>query len=111
MKKKENLLLALENSLGNISEACKASNISRVTFYEWLKTDQDFASAVEDINELCLDKAESKLHYLIDQGHITAIIFYLKNKGKSRGYSAENDTQPPHHTQPPQKIEISILPN
>ena len=34
-----------------------------------------------------LDTSENKLLELIKQGNITAIIFHLKTKGRSRGYN------------------------
>lgn len=40
----------------------------------------------EEVEYSTLDFAESKLLQLLDMGDKTAIIFYLKCKGKSRGY-------------------------
>lgn len=40
----------------------------------------------EEVEFSTLDFAESKLLQLLDAGDKTAIIFYLKCKGKSRGY-------------------------
>ena len=39
-----------------------------------------------DQKEAILDFAESKLKQEINDGNITAIIFFLKTKGKIRGY-------------------------
>jgi len=48
--KKEKLLKALEETQGLIYHACKkAGNISRSTYYRYLKEDEEFAKAVEDI--------------------------------------------------------------
>lgn len=83
---KKALLDALEKSLGIVTTACKSAGVGRVTFYEWMKKDPDFAAAVEDIGEVTLDFAESALLMNIRQGDTTAIIFYLKTKGRGRGY-------------------------
>ena len=84
--KKEELLKALEKSLGVVTTACKMARVGRTTFYEWLEKDSDFKKVVDDIKNVALDYAESKLYELIKDGNVTATIFYLKTKGKKRGY-------------------------
>ncbi len=93
------LIEALKLSLGNVSAACEAVGISRVTYYEYLKS-EDFKTEVDSIEEGNLDFAESKLRELMngvmlidaeggvyqDRPNPTAIIFFLKTKGKKRGY-------------------------
>ena len=80
-----NVIEALEKSLGVVSIACKAAGVSRTQFYEWMKV-AEFKRRVDDIKEITLDFAESKLHKLIDGGNVGATIFYLKTRGKKRGY-------------------------
>ena len=84
---KKIFLELFENSMGNISFACKGSNISRQTYYNWVDNDQDFADQVSNVNESLLDFAESKLAERIKSGHTAELIFFLKTKGKKRGYS------------------------
>ena len=84
--KKETLLKSLEQSLGVVTVACKKANIPRSTYYKWLKEDSDFAEQVRDIENVALDFAESQLHKQIQENSTSATIFYLKTKGKSRGY-------------------------
>jgi len=83
---KKALLEALEKSLGVVTSACKTVGVGRTTFYQWLKDDEEFAEAVRDIENIALDFAESQLHQQISGGNSTATIFYLKTKGKKRGY-------------------------
>jgi hypothetical protein len=83
---KKALLDALEKSLGVVTTACKTSNVGRTTYYDWLKTDDDFKQQVESIQDIALDFAESQLHKQIGDGSTAATIFYLKTKGKNRGY-------------------------
>ncbi len=83
---KKALLDALEKSLGIVTTACKIVGVNRTTFYQYLKDDPDFAQAVKDIEEVTLDFAESQLHKQIKDGNTPATIFYLKTKGKRRGF-------------------------
>src|SRR5262245_1446015 len=83
---KKAMLRALEKSLGVVCSACNAVGIARKTHYEWMKKDLKYASAVDGVTDIGLDFAESALLKAIKTGNVTAIIFYLKTKGKKRGY-------------------------
>ena len=83
---KKALLAALEKSLGVVTTACKSAELSRETFYKYYNNDPQFKESVDSIGEMAIDFAESKLHKLIQDENPTAIIFYLKTKGKKRGY-------------------------
>lgn len=83
---KKALVEALEKSLGVVSTACKAAGISRDTHYRWLKEDPEYKAQVEELSEVAVDFAESHLHKLIKDGNPAATIFFLKTKGKNRGY-------------------------
>lgn len=109
---KKALLKAFRKSMGNVSEACKMAGVNRATYYRYYNEDPSFKGAVHDIAEANLDFAESQLkklmqgvelpdtEYFMYKGKVivqpvikkyvpdkTAIIFYLKTKGKKRGYS------------------------
>jgi hypothetical protein len=85
-EKKEHFLEAFEQAAGNVSVACKKVLISRETYYRYLKEDPEFKQKCEEINESLLDMAETMLLKQIKNDNTTSIIFYLKTKGKSRGY-------------------------
>ena len=90
--KKEKLLKALQETQGLIYHACKkAGNISRSTYYRYMKEDKEFAQAVEDIKEAQIDYVEGELIKNISRGKETSIIFYLKSKAKDRGYAEKLD--------------------
>lgn len=93
---KKRALQALEKNLGNISKACKEAKISRKQFYEWAK-EEEFKEQIKEAGEVALDFVEdqaierikgiknAKGNYIVHPSD-TMIIFYLKTKGKSRGY-------------------------
>lgn len=83
---KKAVIEALEKSLGVVTTACKSAGVGRTQFYEWLKNDEEFKRKVEDVENIALDFAESQLHKQISEGSTPATIFFLKTKGKSRGY-------------------------
>ncbi|MDA1120853.1 MAG: hypothetical protein O2887_10265 [Bacteroidetes bacterium] len=99
---KKVLLDALEASLGVVTTACRKVNLSRGIFYVYYNSDDDFKKAVDDLANVALDFAESQLHKQIQEGVPASTIFYLKTKGKRRGYieKTEQDINI-HH---PQKI-------
>lgn len=86
MKSKEDFLEKHQLSFGNISISCEASGISRQTYYNWYKDDPSFRRRVMDIEERNLDLAEMKLLNAIREGKTAELLFYLKTKGKKRGY-------------------------
>lgn len=83
---KKAMLEALEKSLGIVTTACKIVGIDRGTHYNWLKDDEDYRDAVNGIEDIAIDFAESNLHKLIQSGDTASTIFFLKTKGKKRGY-------------------------
>lgn len=105
-KDKEAFLSILQKKNYNVSKACKAFGIDRGRYYVWLK-EKWFAQAIEYLHEEDLDDSEETLRLLRkgvpkkdDKGNITgwiikpeitATIFHLKTKGKSRGYVERNE--------------------
>ena len=85
-KKKKIFLDALQRAAGNIHLSCKAVPVARSTVYKWLAEDEKFKTSVNDIQEELIDLAESMLLKNIKEGKTAEIIFYLKTKGKDRGY-------------------------
>lgn len=83
---KKAMLEALERSLGIVTTAAKTAGIDRSTHYKWMASDPEYKEAVDSIADMALDFAESQLHQQIKDKDTTATIFYLKCKGKKRGY-------------------------
>ena len=91
--KKKAMLTALEQSLGVVTTACKKADIPRSTFYQWYGSDEKFKIEVDAIADITIDFAESQLLSQIKGGNTTATIFYLKTKGKSRGYVEKQEIE------------------
>jgi hypothetical protein len=85
--KKKKMIVSLESSLGVVTLACKKAGVSRTQHYFWLSNDEEYKRAVDDISEISVDFVESKLYENIKTGDTTSIIFFLKTKGRKRGYS------------------------
>jgi len=107
--RKNAVIAALEKSMGVMTTASTMSGVNRQLIYKWIREDPEFALRVEDVQNVAIDYAESKLFKLIEAENPTAIIFYLKCRAKDRGYvdRAELDVR----GQIDQKIEIEIVNN
>jgi hypothetical protein len=92
---KKAMIAALEKALGIVTTACKIVGIARQTHYEWMREDEDYAAACRSIDDLVLDFAESQLHKQIGNGEVSSTIFYLKTKGKKRGYVERQEISGP----------------
>lgn len=109
--RKKIFLEALEKTLGVVSTASEKVGQDRSVHYRWMQSDPKYKKAVEEIENKALDFAESKLFELISGAKVkedkvfcqdgkiitqpiikqfapdtAATIFYLKTKGKNRGY-------------------------
>lgn len=102
---KKKVVDALEKSLGVVTTACKIAEVSRTQFYQWLKDDEDFAKKVLEIENVTLDFVESQLHKQIKENSTAATIFFLKTKGKKRGYIERQEID---HTTQGEAIGSSI---
>lgn len=90
---KKALIEAMQKNLGVVSAACRAVGIDRSTFYLYVKTDPVFAESVKDVEDIALDFVESKAYEQIKEGNTSMIIFYLKTKGRRRGYIERQEVE------------------
>ncbi|MBT7350802.1 hypothetical protein HN803_08570 [candidate division WWE3 bacterium] len=77
----------------NVSATCSAIGISRQTFYKARKDDSNFRQELKDVEESIIDNVESKLLSKINDGDTTCMIFFLKTKGKDRGYIERQEVE------------------
>lgn len=97
--KKKLFLEAYESKDGNVSSACKVAEIARCTYYRWIDEDPEFKQAAEDAWEAVIDRVETNLMDNIQSKDTTAQIFFLKTKGRNRGWVEKQDIT--------QKIEVT----
>jgi len=90
---KKAMIQAMEKSLGIVTTACRNVGISRDTHYRWMRDDEAYKNEIDSIEGMALDLAESKLHEEILGGNTAAIIFFLKTKGKRRGYVEKQEVE------------------
>lgn len=109
---KKEIINALGDCYGIVKDACRKCNVPRSTYYHWLKEDEEFKKEVDDTQEEAIDFVEGQLFQKIkgvqikkgetDDGEDiiydlppsdTAIIFYLKTKGKKRGYVEKQEIE------------------
>lgn len=99
-QKKQKFINELKANGGIIYVSCANTGISRQTYYRWKETDEEFAEMVAEVMEAQIDHVESRLMELINSGDTSATIFYLKTKGRGRGWSDK-----PQPSGPPDTVE------
>ena len=86
-KRKKAMIEALRKNKGLVSYASEACGVGRSTHYGWLKNDPQYVKDVDNIQDFVLDKIEDASIKMIEEGKTPAMnIFYLKCKGKKRGF-------------------------
>lgn len=75
-----------EKKAGNLASTASALNIDRTTLWKMRKDNPELEEKLKAVDEGLIDFVESKLLKAINEDNITSIIFYLKTKGKNRGY-------------------------
>ena len=86
---------ALEATGGIKSLAAAQLRCAPNTLKGYLDRHPSLASALEEIKDANLDIAEAELLKQIHAGNMTAIIFYLKTKGRERGYAERRELTGP----------------
>ena len=76
---KERMLKALEASLGIVTTALKTTDLSRTNYYKWLKEDEVFAQAVNDVELIAKDFVLSKFYECIKDKVPSVVIHGAKN--------------------------------
>jgi hypothetical protein len=81
------IVKALEANGGFISPTAKALNVTYHAIYDRIQRSDSLKQSLEEIRESQLDMAESALLTKINiEKDLGAICFFLKCKGKKRGY-------------------------
>ena len=82
---------ALKAGGGLYTSAARKLGCSGQTISNYIKRSPKLQKFEREIVDENLDLAESQLLAAIKEGHISAIIFYLKTKGKHRGYTERHE--------------------
>jgi len=83
---KKLFLQELGRCYGVIQDACDAVNINVITYERWCKEDEDFAKKANDIINTQVVFVEGKLFKKVKEESLDGIKFFLKCKGKHRGW-------------------------
>ncbi len=87
---------ALRNSGGIYTGAAQQLNCVTSTITNYVNRSPKLQALLAELEEQHLDLAETKLIRLMLDGDKTAIIFYLKTKGKGRGYTERAEVTGPN---------------
>tara|TARA_R100001244_G_scaffold75992_1_gene60440 strand:+ start:2358 stop:2726 length:369 start_codon:yes stop_codon:yes gene_type:complete len=77
---KERVLKALEKSLGIVTTALKMAELSRTSYYQWLKEDDEFAAQVKEIENIEKDFIRSKYYECIKDKVPSVIVHAAKTQ-------------------------------
>lgn len=91
--KKKAMLEALEKAMGVVTTAAKMAGVGRITHYRWMEEDKEYKEAVDDVQNIVLDFAETALYKMVENHNPAATLFLLKTKGKNRGYIERQEIQ------------------
>ena len=105
----EQIAKALEANAGFISGAAKSLNVTYQAISQRIKTNKHLKQIQEAITESHLDLAESKLLTNIKDGNMTGICFFLKCRGKERGYIETVNLNHGGNKENPVQVEIPAL--
>ena len=99
---------AIRNAGGFITVAAKQLNMSHPALSKRVKQSERLQQVLNETKEQYLDLAESQLIKAVKDRESWAICFYLKCKGKKRGYveKQELDHSSSDGSMSPQRIEI-----
>ena len=75
---------ALIKHKGNVTRAAEEIDMNRENHYYWCHNDPEYKKAVDRVQDVALDFAEGKLFDGMDEMNMTAVIFYLKTRGKGK---------------------------
>lgn len=80
------IIKTLEANAGIITAAAEKLGWTREYLSRLINGSEKLRAACDEIGESMVDLAEGKLLLALRSGNMTAIIFYLKTKGRARGY-------------------------
>jgi predicted transcriptional regulator len=89
----EAIAVALRKCAGIQTRAARVLGVSQSAVSQRVSGSEYLQNIYSEIRESLLDVAEDELIKKLKEGHMTAIIFYLKCIGKSRGYTEKQEME------------------
>lgn len=89
----ERVIAAIPGTGGIISEIAKRCGVNRNTITNYAKDNPEIQAAIEQETDTFCDVAENSLLTLVREKNVSAVIFYLKTKGRHRGYTERMEVQ------------------
>lgn len=83
---KSTIKSALEKARGNITLAAEVLGVTRQTVYKYMERYPDLVGVRADAENYILDIAEAHVEKAVLAGDMDVIKFYLRTKGRVRGY-------------------------
>lgn len=105
----QEIIAAIEKSGGFISVAAKSLGVSSNTIYRYIKEYPEISEAISEIETKYLDIAEAELIKSLQSGNLAAVIFFLKTKGKKRGYIERSEMTGINGTALANVIQINVV--
>lgn len=85
------IVTTLRKYKGKLSSVATALGVSLLTVQGYVKKSKVLQEILISFNEAELDNAEEKLQKQIEKENLSAIQFYLKCKGKDRGWTEKSE--------------------
>lgn len=82
---------AIKERRGNLAAVGRKLGVSRQAISKRVKENKRLQEVWEETRETMLDDAETSLYDEALSGNTTALIFFLKTQGKSRGYTEKTE--------------------
>ena len=89
----ESVALALRQAGGIQTKAALMLGVSQSAISQRVSKSEYLQTVYQEIREEMLDLAESELLKKLKEGHMSAIIFFLKCIGNSRGYTEKQEIE------------------
>lgn len=89
----EEIAVALKKSHGFVTHAARELGMTHPSLSERIKKNPELQTIIEECDEEKLDLGEMKLLQAMNAGEAWAICFFLKCKGKKRGYTEKQEIE------------------
>lgn len=86
------VIAAIDELNGNLAAVAKKFKVSRSVLFAYIERHPELKQTINDVLEAQVDMAESSLYRAVLNGEAWAVQFFLKTRGKRRGYIERSDS-------------------